>query len=83
MRGNHMTKFRFDISESCKLSYEIEAEDEATAKRFVYEEMAQWVPVFTRRKTKRKIIFYHRAFGVEPMSEEDSEEYDQIIEMLT
>ena len=77
-----MTKFRFDISESCKLSYEIEAEDEATAKSFVYEEMEKYVPVFNRRKTKRKIIFYHRAFGVEPMSQEDSEEYDQIIGIL-
>ena len=77
-----MKTFRFDVSESCKLSYEIEAEDEATAKRFVYEEMQTYLPVFNRRKTKRKIILYHRAFNVEPMSKENYQSYVEATESL-
>tara|TARA_B100001996_G_C18515339_1_gene537125 strand:- start:457 stop:696 length:240 start_codon:yes stop_codon:yes gene_type:complete len=77
-----MKTFRFDVSESCCLTYEIEAENEEAAKRFVYEEMKKYVPVFNRRKTKRKIILYHRAFGVQPMSQEDYEEYKKTDEML-
>lgn len=76
-----MKTFRFDVSESCYLTYEIEAENEEAAKRFVYEEMETYVPVFNRRKTKRKIILYHRAFGVDPMSKKDSDEYDELMDM--
>ena len=75
-----MKTFRFDVSESCCLTYEIEAENEEAAKRFVYEEMEKYVPVFNRRKTKRKIILYHRAFNVEPMSKEDYKDYKETIE---
>ena len=43
--------------------------------------MEAYVPVFNRRKTKRKIILYHRAFGVDPMSKKDSDEYDELMDM--
>ena len=54
-----------DKDDGTMLTYEVEAENEEAAREIVKEEMKSFHPIFYRRKSKRKIILYHRSWDIE------------------